>query len=148
MDTTRTAPRTARGIIISIVVRLAALAAAMVVYGWAYDLIVYGGHPDESADADFGFGFIAFGLAIVLALAWGAWDGRRWTLGPLAIVWGVVGLLAGILMVVRADFDAPRHVVLFDLALLTPFTAALIIVPAVVAGAVAGAAAAPHARLR
>lgn len=110
-------------------VRLAALLVGTVLYTFA----AINFFPSE--DANIGAGLIYFGLLIAVAGLWGLWDGHHaGALPPVFVRWAVVAVVVGLAFPIRIwtkeghDFD----VLWSDLAMLTPFVAGLVLVPAAV----------------
>jgi hypothetical protein len=91
-------------------------------------------------DDGLGTGLLAFATTVLVALVWGAVDGWRLPYGALALTWVVVGALTGVawsvLIQVPPGADGVDWGVLAsDLVSTGPFTAVLVIAPALVAGA-------------
>lgn len=114
--------------------------ASAFVTGWAvFFLVVVATRPGDG-DANIGLGLLAFLLVAVAAGVWGWRDGSRVEYGAHALTWSVVGVLLGLIVplftaLVANEFDA--DVVATDILTVGPFTAALVAVPALAAGALA-----------
>ena len=93
-------------------------------------------------DANIGAGLISFAVTMVLSFAWAAMDARRRGLTPVLFVWLPVAVLVGLATpfeIALGDGGFDWDVIASDLAMVSPFTAALVAVPAIL-GAVVGAA--------
>lgn len=115
----------------TILTRVAAfLAGYAVIMGALYAL------PLPSGDAPIGLGLLAFGVAVLVAAAWGFHDGRQMSLGRLAVTWCVVGLAIGtaVPLTVAIVEGADAGQALADLVGSVPFLMGLVAGPAVVAG--------------
>jgi hypothetical protein len=123
-----------RSVIVSIIVRVAGLLVAAAGSGLAYRALG-AGQPDASADADFGGGWVVLGAVVVLAAAWGAWDGWHRRLGAVALTWLATGVVVGATALSVIDWGAPRHVVLTDFPIITVGCTGLVLLPALAVGA-------------
>lgn len=115
-----------------LLVRLAAIVGGSLLYSIVVNLF-----PSE--DANIGAGLLYFGLLVVVSALWGLWDGHHSeALPPVFVRWTVVAIATGLVFPIRIwsveglDFD----VLWSDLAILTPFVAGLVLVPAAVGIAV------------
>ena len=123
-------------------VRLAALTVGMVAY--VKLLVPLWSDPSESVGADIGSGLIAFALLAATGFTWALVDARRVGRGPALVCWAVVSAVFSLGWHVQhavTNSDASisaREVFVADLGLV-PFVLTLILVPAVLGGAVGGA---------
>ena len=123
--------------------------ASVFLAGWAVFFLVVvsslaAAAPSDSAsgaEADIGSGLLAFLLVAVGALLWGGYDGLRTDLPGLAVTWGCVGLLVGLLVPVFTAITASElhaDVVATDVVSGMPFTALLVAGPALLGGVLCG----------
>jgi len=92
----------------------------------------------SGGDANIGIGLLAFLLVVGAAAAWGWYDVSRMPYPVLAVTWGVVGLLMGLivpLFTAVGDNEFDVRVVASDIVTGMPFMPILIAGPAPVAGA-------------
>jgi hypothetical protein len=93
-----------------------------------------------------GAGLIAFGAIVVVSAVWGLVDGRRRSFRDLALVWAAVSVVFGLAWAVGLALTgedssmSASELFVHDLGLL-PFTIGLVVVPAVVGGALGQATA-------
>lgn len=92
--------------------------------------------PDEVVGADIGAGLIAFVAVAVVSLIWSGIDaGSGWSITRSVVTWFVVGLLVGAFGAVAAQgFSDPIDGTVFrsDVVAMSPFTAALTTVSALI----------------
>lgn len=116
--------------------------------GWALFFLVSVAWSSGDGDANIGIGLLAFGLVALAAAVWGWYDGRRLDFGALAVTWGLVGVLMGLIVPVftaLVDDELDARVLASDIVVLMPFIAGLVAGPALVAGAVGMLAGTRHA---
>ncbi len=104
--------------------------------GWAVFYLLVAESSGDT-DANIGAGLLAFGLLALGAAAWGWYDGRRLDFGALALTWGVVGLLMGLLVPLFTGLVAREvdiDVVASDILTGMPLVAVLVGAPALLTG--------------
>ncbi len=122
--------------LLAVLLRVAVLAAVVTAY---MTLVVPS--MSQPRDANIGAGLIAFGVVIVVTVAWSFVDGRRAGLAPTAIRWAgvaVVFSLGWVVLLAVGDGDTSlgsREAVGAALALI-PFTVGLVLVPSLVGAAI------------
>lgn len=112
--------------------------ASVLVAGWAVFFLLVMVSSTSGGDANIGIGLLAFLLVVGAAAAWGWYDVSRMPYPVLAVTWGVVGLLMGLivpLFTAVGDNEFDVRVVASDIVTGMPFMAILIAGPALVAGA-------------
>ena len=123
-------------------VRLAALAVGTVVYVTL--LVPLWSDPTGAGGADIGSGLIAFALLAATGFAWALVDARRAGRGVALVCWAAVSAAFSLGWHVEHSLSSSdasisaREVFVSDLGLV-PFVLLLILVPAVLGGAVGGA---------
>ncbi len=113
--------------------------ASVFIACWAAFFLVVVSSLATPDDARIGTGLLTFGLVALGALAWGWYDGTRMSFGRLAVAWGCVGLLMGLLVplfTAIAANELDSAVVPADVIAGIPFTAALVAGPALLGGLV------------
>lgn len=122
--------------LLAVLLRVAALAGVVTAY---MTLVVpFMGEP---GDANIGAGLIAFGIVILVTVAWSFVDGRRAGLAPTVTRWAIVAVvfsLGWVVLLAVADGDTSlgsREAVGAALALI-PFTIGLVLVPSLVGAAI------------
>ena len=122
--------------LLAVLLRVAVLAAVVTAY---MTLVVPS--MSQPRDANIGAGLIAFGVVIVVTVAWSFVDGRRAGLAPTAIRWASVAVvlsLGWVVLLAVGDGDTSlgsREAVGAALALI-PFTVGLVLVPSLVGAAI------------
>jgi hypothetical protein len=114
--------------------------ASVFLAGWAVFFLLVVAGTSSAGDADIGAGLLAFLLVALGAAVWGWYDGRRLDYGTLAVTWGVVGALMGVIVplftgLVAGELDT--DVVASDILTGMPFVAVLVAAPALLAGLLA-----------
>ena len=127
-------------ILLAALVRVALMGVALAVYYAALPTLF----PDDGGGANIGAGLIAFGALVLISFGWAFVDGAARGISPSIIIWAVVAAVVSVGWLVGravAEADASMsatEIVTHDLGSL-PFTAGLVLVPAVI-GAAIGAA--------
>lgn len=124
-------------IVVAVLVRAIAMGAALAAYYAALPLLF----PDDGGGANIGAGLIAFGALVLISFGWAFVDGAARGVAPAAIIWAVVAAVLSVgWLVVRAVIEADAsmsapELILHDLFTI-PFTAGLVLGPAVVGAAI------------
>jgi hypothetical protein len=124
-----------RSLVIRVALRSAAVLLAAGGAAFAYRALGIG-PTDASADADFGGGWAMLAAVVLLAAAWGAWDGWHRRIGAVALTWLATGVVVGVTALLLIDWGASHQVFLTDLPLIPTFVAALVLLPALAVSAV------------
>lgn len=124
-------------ILLAALVRVVVMGAALAVYYAALPTLF----PDDGGGANIGAGLIAFGALVLISFGWATFDGRARSFPAAAVIWAIVAAVVSVgwLVALAVDgADSSMSVTEFirnDLGSL-PFTAGLILAPAVVGAAI------------
>lgn len=120
----------------AVLVRAAVIAVAMPLSGWLFALLTGG------EDANIGAGLFAFAVGALIGLLWALRDGSRLAFIPVVVRWVLVSVLGALGFWAFGAIREPEAA-MSDLAMVTPFIATVVLVPALV-GAALGATMRPR----
>ena len=123
--------------LLAALVRVVVMGASLAAYYVALPTLF----PDDGGGANIGAGLIAFGALVLISFGWATYDGRVRSFLPAAAIWAIVAAVVSVGWLVALAVDGAdssisvAELIRNDLASL-PFTAGLILAPAVVGVAI------------
>jgi tryptophan-rich sensory protein len=128
-----------------ILVRCVGIGAGLATYAWVAPRV----WRTEEGDANIGLGLLAFAVLMIASAAWALVDGTRRPFTAVAVVWLAVAAVISLgwtvtLAIAQADESMSTTDLLVADAGLVPFAFGLVVVPALLAGAVGQAVANRH----